>query len=111
MSANTGSESFRVVEHQYGKLLRLQTPQMRVMDTALELLGLLEADLHADVEDTGWRRRHGLKAATPILIKLESLELELTTDGNEVLLSRSVGSEHEFEDLCDLIREHGGDLP
>jgi hypothetical protein len=70
------------------------------MDAAVDLLGLLEAELHADVEDTGWRRGCGLKVATPTLIRLESLEVELSTDGNEIVLSRVAGSEHEFEELC-----------
>jgi hypothetical protein len=106
VSANAGSGSFRVVEHQYGELLRLQTPEIYAMDAAVDLLGLLEAELHADVEDTGWRRDHGLKVTTPVLIQLESLETQLTTDGNEIVVSRVAGSRHEFEDLCGFIREH-----
>jgi len=107
MSANAGSGSFRVVEHQYGTLLRLQTPEIYAMDAAVELLGMLEAELHADVEDTGWKRGYGLKVATPVLIQLESLEAELTTDGNEIVVSRAAGSKHEFEELCGFIRKHG----
>jgi hypothetical protein len=38
-----------------------------------------------------------------VLIRLESLELELSTDGSEVLIRRIGGSTDEFEDLCDLI--------
>lgn len=77
------------------------------MNLAVDLLGLLEAELHADVEDTGWRQGYGLKVATPVLIRLESLEVELTTDGDEIVVSRVAGSKNEFEDLCDFIREHG----
>ena len=106
MSANAGSGSLRVVARQYGTLLRLQAPEIYAMDAAVELLGMLEAELHADVEDTGWKRGCGLKVATPVLIRLESLEAELTTDGNEIVLSRAGGSEHEFEELCGFIREH-----
>lgn len=107
MSARAGSGSFRVVEHRYGKLLRLQTPEIYAMDAAVELLGLLAAELHADVEDTGWRRGYGLQVATPVLIQLETLEAELTTDGQEIVVSHVTGSKEEFEDLCGFIREHG----
>ena len=44
---------FEIVEHQSGKLLRLQTPEVYAMDMAIELLGFLEAELDADIEDTG----------------------------------------------------------
>jgi hypothetical protein len=101
-----GSGSFHVVEDQYGKLLRLRTPDIHAMDAAVELLGLLEAELHADVEDTGWRRGYGLKVATPVRIQLESLEAELITDGNEIVVSRVGGSKQEFADLCGFLREH-----
>jgi hypothetical protein len=77
------------------------------MAAAVELLGMLEAELHAEVEDTGWKRGFGLKVATPVLIQLESLEVELTTDGNEISVSRTAGSKQEFEVFCELIREHG----
>ena len=76
------------------------------MDTAIELLGMLEGELHADVEDTGWKKGYGLEVATPILIQLESLLIELTTDGNEIAVRRAAGSVHEFEELCGFIREH-----
>ena len=92
---------------QHGDLLRVQTPDIYAMDWAVELLGLLEAELHADVEDTGWKQGYGLKVAAPILIRLESLEVELTTDGNEIVVRRVAGSRLEFEDLCGFIREHG----
>ncbi len=95
---------FEIEEHQYGKLLRLQTPEVYAMDMAIELLGFLEAELDADIEDTGWKRGYGLEVATPLLIQLESLEAELITDGNEVVVRRTAGIRHEFEDLCGLIR-------
>jgi hypothetical protein len=106
LSANAGSEFFSVVERQFGTLLRLQTPKVYAMDVAVDLLGMLEAELHADVEDNGWKRGYGLKVAAPVLIRLESLEAELTTDGNEIVVTRSVGSKHEFDELCEFILEH-----
>jgi hypothetical protein len=96
---------FEIVEHQYGKLLRLQTPEVYAMDMAIELLGFLEAELDADIEDTGWKHGYGLEVATPVLIQPESLKAELITDGNEVVVRRIAGSKHEFEDLCGLIRD------
>jgi len=107
MTANAGSGFFRVVEHQYGKLLQLETTTIYAMDAAVDLLGLLEAELHAEVEDTGWRQGYGLKVAAPVLIRLESLEAELATDGNGIVVRRVAGSKDEFEELCDFIREHG----
>lgn len=108
MSARAGSGSFRIVDHQYGEQLRFQTPELYAVDAAVDLLGLFESELHADVEDTGWRRGNGLKVAMPVLLQLESLEAELTTDGNEIVVSRVAGSKQEFEDLCEFIREHWG---
>ena len=105
--ANAGSGALHVVEHQYGKLLRLKTPGSYAMDAAIDLLGLLEAELHAEVEDTGWRQSYGLKVGTPVLIQLESLAVELTTDGDEIVVSRVAGSKQEFEDLCGFIQDHG----
>ena len=95
------------MEHQYGTLLRLSTPGGDAMAAAVDLLGLFEAELHADVEDTGWRRGYGVKVSMPILIQLESLEVELIAEGNEIVLSRMSGSEHEFEELSEFVREHG----
>jgi hypothetical protein len=37
---------------------------------------------------------------------MEGLQAELTTDGNEIVVSRTEGSKREFEELCHLIREH-----
>jgi hypothetical protein len=105
---NANSEAFRVVEHQDGTLLRLQTTEIYAMDAAVGLLGALDAELHADVEDNGWKRGFGLKVATPVKIRLESLEAELTTDGNEIVVRRTGGNKQEFEDLCDFIRERAG---
>ena len=109
MSAHPAAGSFHVVEHQSGNLLRLQAPGVHAMDAALELLGWLRAELHAEMESAGWRPGYGPKAATPVLIQLESLEAELTTDGNEIVLSRVAGSEQEFDDLCEFIREQAED--
>jgi hypothetical protein len=95
------------VDQQYGTLLRLSTPGGDAMAAAADLLGLFEAELHAEVEDTGWRRGNGVKVSMPILIRLESLEVELIAEGNEIVLSRMGGSEHEFEELCEFVREHG----
>jgi hypothetical protein len=105
VSDNAGAGSFHVAEHQAGKVLRLQTLEIYSTDAAVDLLGLLEAELHAEVEDNGWRRGYGLKVGIPILIRLESLEAELTTDGNEIVLSHVGGSTQEFEDLCEFIGE------
>lgn len=99
------SEGLSVVEYEYGKILRLRTGAIYAMDSAVELLGILEAELDAEVEDTGWKSGHGIGVGSPILIQLESLGVELTTDGNEISLKRVSGSQHEFDDLRAFIRE------
>jgi len=103
VSAGAHPDLFRIAEHQHGTLLRLHASGVYSMGVAADLLGFLESELEAEVEDTGWKRGHGRKLAEPVLIRLESLELELSTDGSEVLIRRIGGSTDEFEDLCDLI--------
>jgi len=103
VSAGESPESSRVVEHQEGELLRLQTPGTYAMDMAIGLLGFLEAELEAEIEANGWRSKYGLKVAEPLAIKLEALDVELSTGGSEIELRRVGGSKDEFEDLCSLI--------
>lgn len=97
---------FKVLEHNFGQILRLETPEAYAMDLAIELLGLFESELDAEVEDTGWKRGYGLAVAAPVAIRLESLDVELVTDGSEVLIRRIGGSKDEFEGLCDFVQAH-----
>lgn len=106
MGEKAGSGPLSVAEHQYGTLLRLQTPAIYALDSAVDLLAMLEVELDADVEDTGWKRGRRLKVATPVLIQMESLQIELTTDRDEIVLRRTAGSLYEFEELCSFIREN-----
>lgn len=99
MSPKAGS-GLRIVDHRYGTLLRFRAKQSHATDAALDLLGLLQAELDAEVEGM---RKQALKAGTPVLIQLESLGVELTAEGNEIVVSRATGSEHEFEELCEFI--------
>lgn len=85
-------------------LLRFRAERIHATDAARELLGLLQAELDAEVEDMRWER--ALKAGTPVLVQLESLGVELTTGANEMVVSRATGSEQEFEELCDFVRDH-----
>lgn len=78
------------------------------MDSAIDLLGFIETELNAEVEDNGWRQGYGLTVAAPVLIQFESLHAELETDGSEIVLKRISGSEQEFEDLSHFIREQPG---
>jgi hypothetical protein len=105
VSAGSQRELFRISEHEHGALLRLHTSGVYAIGVAADLLGFFESELEAEVEDTGWKRR-GPKLAEPVLIQLEDLEIELSTDGSEVLIRRIAGSRDEFEDLCDLIVSH-----
>ena len=100
--------NFEILEHQFGRLLRLQSPDVFAMDSAIDLLGFFEKELNAAIEDTGWRQGCGLTVAAPVMIQLESLQTELETDGSEIALKRVDGSEQEFEDLCQFIRERLG---
>lgn len=106
VSVKTGPGPLRVVERRYGTLLRLRAEGNRATDAALGLLGLLETELDAEVEDMSWKR--ALEAGMPVLVQLESLRVELTTDGNGIEVGRATGSEREFEELCDFICEHEG---
>ena len=103
MNAGGNADVFHVVERQHGTLLRLQTSGTCAMDIAMDLLGFLAAELEAEIEDTGLKGGHRLKLAEPVLIRLESLEAELSTDGDEVVVRRVAGSADEFDDLGDLI--------
>lgn len=94
---------FEIVEHEFGKLLRLQSPGVYAMESAIDLLGLFESELEAVIEDTGWRDGYGLSVAIPILIQFESLQTTLETDGGEIVLNRVGGSKQEFEDLCEFV--------
>ena len=78
------------------------------MDSAIDLLGLFEKELNAEIDDNGWRKGYGLRVAAPVLIRLESLQAELETDGNEIALNRMGGSKREFEDLCEFVFEQLG---
>jgi hypothetical protein len=84
-------------------LLRLRAPGANPADAVAELLGFLEVELDADVEDTGWRQGRRLDEAAPVLVALESLEVAVSADGNEVLVRHVAGSRLEFEELCQLI--------
>ena len=99
---------FEVLEHNFGKLLRLQSPDIFAMDSAIDCLELFEKELSAVIDDNGWRKGYGLGVAAPILIRLESLQAELVSDGSEIVLSRVGGSKREFEDLCGFVCEQLG---
>ncbi|MEO8308670.1 MAG: hypothetical protein ABI616_11600 [Pseudomonadota bacterium] len=104
--SDSGYALLRIAEHQNGEFLRLQTSGAYAMEAALEALGFIETELEAEIEDTGWKRGLGLKVSEPVLIQLEGLNVELSTDGTELLLRRVAGSTHEFEELCELIASH-----
>jgi hypothetical protein len=103
MGASGDADLPRIVEHQRGELLRLQSSGISAMDAARDLLGFLKAELEGEIADTDWKRGYGLKAAEPVLVRLEGLQVELSTEGNEVVVRRVGGSTDEFEDLRDLI--------
>lgn len=78
------------------------------MESAIDLLTLFEKQLNATIEDNGWRSGYGLRVSEPILIQLESLQTELTTDGSEITIKRVGGSKREFEDFCEFACEQIG---
>ena len=106
MTANYELNNVNQAEHQPGKFLRLQTPGTNAMELAMELLGTLESELHAQVENSGWKQGYGLEVSVPLLVQLESLEVEIGTDGEEVVLARVGGSSFEFDELCNFLKEH-----
>jgi hypothetical protein len=93
----------RVVEHQHGELLRLQTSGIYATEAAKDLLGFLESELEGEIADPSWNRGSGPNAAEPVLILLDALQVQLSTDGSDVVIRRVGGSKDEFDDLCDLI--------
>jgi hypothetical protein len=84
-------------------MFRLRAPGAEAREAAADLLGFLEAELDAEVD--GANGDHG--GATRVLVRLESLEVEVTVDGSGVLLRYLAGSRDEFEELCGFIREAG----
>ena len=87
-----------------GEALRLRAPGAQAREVAAELLGFLEAELDAEVDgaDGDWG------GGTPVLVRLEGLEVEVSVDGGGVVLRYVAGSTDEFEELCEFIREVGG---
>ena len=61
--------------------------------------------MRAVIDDDGWRKGSGLRVAEPVLIRLESLQVALETDGSEIALLRVGGSKRDSEDLCELVDE------
>jgi hypothetical protein len=102
---NTGRDNdiCCIAEHRQGELLRVQAPGALATDVARNILGILEAELDAQIESVEWKQGRGPQAAAPVLVQLESLEIELSTDGGEVVLRRVAGSRDEFDDLCAFI--------
>jgi hypothetical protein len=84
-------------------MLRLRAPVAQAQEIAAELLGFLEAELDAEVDGADGDRGGG----TPVLVRLEGLEVELSVDGGGVVLRYVGGSRGEFEELCQFIREAG----
>lgn len=86
-----------------GEALRLRAPGAQAREAAAELLGFLEAELDAEVDgaDGDWG------GDTPVLVRLDGLEVELSIDGGGVVLRYVAGSRGEFDELCQFIREAG----
>ena len=75
------------------------------MDAAIEILGVLRSELDAEVAASGWQYGNGLKVSEPLLVQLEGLQIELSTDRMEIEICRGGGSKTEFDELCDLVVE------
>ena len=84
-------------------MFRLRAPGAQAREAAAELLGLLNAELDAEVDDADGDQG----VTSPVLVRLEGLEAELTIDGSGVVLRYVAGSRDEFEELCQFIREAG----
>jgi hypothetical protein len=90
-----------------GLMFRLRAPVAQAREAAAELLGFLEAQLDAEVDDADGERGGAPGVASPVLVRLEGLQVELAIDGSDVLLRYVAGSRDEFEELCEFIREAG----
>ena len=94
-----------VVSYIFGRELGLHTPGTYATDVAVEILKYLEADLGAQIKDTGWKHGYGLEVSVGLPIRLESSVAELDIDGGGICIKRVSGSADEFDEMCAAIRE------
>lgn len=93
----------RIVGQLHGDLLRLENRGPDRKREAAEFLAFLESELEAEVCAGGMQSGGDLKE--PQLVRLESLDIELVADANELVMRRVRGSSEEFADLCEFIQE------
>jgi hypothetical protein len=91
------------LEHQDGFLLRITASGKNAVRIAVGLLDFLEADVEAERSSADQQPSYKLGVAESVYLRLEALEVELSTDGRKVELRRVGGSENDFNDLCELI--------
>ena len=97
-------KSFVVSDYQFGNELRLETPDVYAMDTAIAILEFLEREAGAQVKNTGWKQGYGLDVAVRVPIQIDDMRADLQTDGSEIVFRRVSGSKNVFDGLSAAIR-------
>lgn len=101
---NPNLRNIVVSDDQFDDELRLITPGRYSMESAIAILEFLEAEMGADIKDTGWKNGFGLEVAVGLPIRFESLSAALLTDGSDIVIQRISGTKGEFDRLCSAIR-------
>jgi hypothetical protein len=106
MAQNPSSNFGRIVvtDHDVGRELRLITPDRYSTDIAIAILKFLEAELRADIKNTGWKDGYGIDVAAGVPILVDGLAADLNSDGSEIIVRRLSGTSEAFERLCGAIR-------
>ena len=85
----------------------LFTEDFYAMDLGIELLHLLDDRDGIFVKNTGWKNNYGLPVAESLpIISSRALAAEIETDGSEFLIRMTRGTQEDFGELYDLIKNY-----
>ena len=104
LKINPNLRNIVVRDYQFDDELRSSTLGRYSMESAITILEFLEAEMGADIENTGWKNGFGLKVAVGLPIRFEKLSAALLTDGRDIVIQRISGTKGEFDRLCGAIR-------
>ncbi len=76
------------------------------MGTAIEILNFLDQQRNVEVKNTGWKDGFGLDVSIDIPIMLQNATAQLTTDGEDIMISGINGSKDSIERIIQLIINH-----
>lgn len=79
------------------------------MSVGKEVLSFLDEQLNISVKNTGWKSGVSLDVAIWLpIIQSEHFLAEVTTDGDQFLIRRNLGSKREFNAMIEEIVTHFG---